>query len=115
MTKVYHFRDGEKYISIKANNEKEAWEKLSQQYGYNNMDNFYNDINSDFGLHDPELLNEDVDPIEHKNSIKYAPNKESCEFIGGTWIKGYIKHIRGKIIKVDGYCRDRLERRYYKS
>ena len=104
--KVWHFKDGRKKITIKAEDEGEAWEKLAKQSGYNNVDNFYEDINNDFFENAPELLNSG-DPLDYRNTIKYSVTKESCESVNGIWVKGYIKHIHGKTIKVDGYCKER--------
>ena len=110
--KTYHFRDGGKNITIKANDEGEAWEKLAKQSGYNNVDAFYEDINNDLFSDAPKLLNS-KDPLDYRNQINISVSKSDCEQMGGVWVKGYTKHIHGKAVKVDGYCREQQSIYHY--
>ena len=107
---IYKFKDGRRKYKIKANNEQEAWEKLAKQLGYDEVDNFYDDQNVD--LYPIQILNSG-DPLDYRNQIGMSASKSDCEQMGGAWVKGYTKHINGRIVRVDGYCREQQSIYHY--
>ena len=55
--KIYYFKDNKKIISIKAENEEDAWRKVIKKlYNYNNLDDYFEYINYNLNK-TPTLLN----------------------------------------------------------
>lgn len=109
--RVFRFKVDGKKVSVRAGNEIDAWKEFAKEYGYNNVDDFYEDINYSFG-EQPELLNSG-DPLDYRNQIGMSASKSDCEQMGGAWVKGYTKHINGRIVRVDGYCREQQSIYHY--